>query len=71
MKELKPCPFCGGAAVIIRQTYIEAGHDDTILEYYKYRPTCLRCFAHIPEDRYKTAKDAINAWNGRVQEVSE
>lgn len=64
MKELKPCPFCGGPAAIIRHTYI--GYEGAT-----FQPSCLRCFAELPKYRYETLKDAFDAWNRRAPEVSE
>ena len=57
---LKPCPFCGEKLV----------HDS---EYYsgpvwkrldeRYRVECPKCYAQTTE--YRTAKEAIDAWNNR------
>ena len=50
---LKPCPFCGGHAII-------DGCDDTL-----WIVICKECNASIG---YKeTEQEAIEAWNGRVQ----
>lgn len=51
--ELKPCPFCGGYAII-------DGCDDTL-----WIVICKECNASIG---YKeTKEEAIEAWNRRVQ----
>lgn len=51
--KLKPCPFCGGKAII-------DGCDDTL-----WIVICKECNASIG---YKeTEQEAIDAWNSRVQ----
>ena len=51
--KLKPCPFCGGRAII-------DGCDDTL-----WIVICKECNASIG---YKeTEQEAIDAWNSRVQ----
>lgn len=55
MSELKPCPFCGGEAIL---------DDDQISDWPReYWGECLQCGAtgHKTEDRQK----AIDAWNRR------
>ena len=50
---LKPCPFCGGHAII-------DGCDDTL-----WIVICNECNASI--DYKETECEAIDAWNSRVQ----
>lgn len=51
--KLKPCPFCGGKAII-------DGCDDTL-----WITICKKCNASIG---YKeTKQDAIDAWNRRIE----
>lgn len=51
MKELKPCPFCGGEAEIEMD-------DSWCWNYYVF---CQEC--KIGTDCYETADEAIEAWN--------
>lgn len=51
--ELKPCPFCGGEAIV-------SGCDDTL-----WSVICKKCAASI--DYNETKQEAIEAWNRRVQ----
>ena len=51
--KLKPCPFCGGEAII-------EGCDDTL-----WSVICKKCAASI--DYNETKQEAIEAWNRRVQ----
>ena len=67
MRELKPCPFCGGNAVIIAYS-----HDPDIEDWYIAR--CLECFAEIKccKDKdgrivpFTSREKAIKAWNYRA-----
>ena len=54
MRELKPCPFCGGEA--------EIEMDDCW--YWNYHVFCQEC--KIGTDYYDTADEAIEAWNRRA-----
>ena len=56
IKELKPCPFCGGKA--------EIEMDDSW--YWNYHVLCQEC--KIGTDCYETADEAIEAWNRRADE---
>lgn len=68
MKELKPCPFCGGEAILgdIRMTTL--AYSPRIRTTYR-RVFCENCGAATKS--YETEKNAINAWNSRAQEASE
>lgn len=68
--ELKPCPFCGGAAVLIKER-----KDDGYVSYETHYVECVECYArskrYITDGYYgatTTVKDVINAWNKRVDE---
>lgn len=61
MTELKPCPFCGGEAAVIKHTFIGYGED-------YYQPVCLDCNASKADYRYRTKEAAINAWNKRFDD---
>lgn len=51
--KLKPCPFCGGEAII-------DGCDDT-----PWSVICKKCAASV--DFKETEQEAIDAWNNRVE----
>lgn len=51
--ELKPCPFCGGEAVV-------DGCDDAL-----WVVICKKCY--IETSLQSTEQDAIDAWNRRVE----
>lgn len=51
--KLKPCPFCGGEAIV-------DGCDDTL-----WSVICEKCNASI--DYNETKHDAIIAWNSRIR----
>lgn len=51
--ELKPCPFCGGEAILA-----ETNEDEVFVE-------CCNCYAH--SGIYYCEKEAIEAWNSRVE----
>jgi Lar family restriction alleviation protein len=52
MKELKPCPFCGGEAKLTKGI--------TYLDNYV---TCCECFSRTKT--YNTKESAIKSWNKR------
>lgn len=60
-KELKPCPFCGGKAKIT-----DTNTEDKQHFYYIQCTKCgaAACFGNESE----TKKDAIKAWNRRINE---
>ena len=71
-KELKPCPFCGGQA-IMRKTDSLGRYDSDLwtestggvkIDHYIIR--CVKCGIHTKP--YKTKKGVFNAWNRRVHE---
>ena len=55
MAELKPCPFCGGDAVIFATQY------GTHIECKNYDPD-----SHRVQITGTTRQDAIEAWNRRA-----
>ena len=59
--KLKPCPFCGGEAIQIFDVY-----DGT----YVYGCCTIRCVGNAITNkmRLKTDKEAIEAWNRRVND---
>jgi len=44
MIELKPCPFCGGAATLIRDA-VKGSGDGYVLDTYAHAVRCSRCYA--------------------------
>ena len=64
MSELKPCPFCGGEA-LLRERYIQG-----IANRKHYRRECRHCKATFA-DWYRSMKKADEAWNRRVQPANE
>lgn len=58
MEKLKKCPFCGGEATIKNNSTFKMDYDD-------YKVSCTKCGATI-EPNLLTREEAINAWNGRI-----
>lgn len=58
-KKLKPCPFCGGIAIIKHVSQLwEPRH--------VYWSACQHC--HMSGKTYSTEAEAIDAWNMRVEQ---
>lgn len=57
MEQLKPCPFCGGEGVLVK--------DRT----YTYWIRCRKCGVRQPYTKYNAPYEAIEAWNRRVTDV--
>lgn len=55
--ELKPCPFCGGKAIIIRTPNFNA--------LPTYFASCTNCGVEMPRV-CQTRQQAIEPWNRRV-----
>lgn len=55
MKELKPCPFCGGEA-------------ELTLFLGNHCVACTNCLGAIVPSRGMTEEEAIEAWNRRAGE---
>ena len=61
--KLKPCPFCGGEAELVRTT--DNHHAPYVrCKYGVYLKP--KCTANMYPWRYKTAEEAIEAWNRRA-----
>lgn len=71
MAELKPCPFCGGAA-----KYISKRNTDYLNAPLKGKVICLKCGAgtkeYLVEQCYGakvyTERQICNKWNRRVED---
>lgn len=63
-EELKPCPFCGGKATVLRD-YIESD-DETIYEDFSVAHWCDLMTHRVRTKKFKTESDAISAWNRRI-----
>lgn len=55
MEELKPCPFCGGEAVLFAYEI-----------FCEHSVRCKSCYCGT-EEGYRTGKEAIEAWNRRIE----
>ena len=60
MNELKPCPFCGGEAILVELT--PTPYNDQLLTYYSVG--CIDCGIGFYEN---TEDEAIAAWNRRAE----
>ena len=65
--KLKPCPFCGGEAELVCTT--DNHHSPYVrCKYGAYlKPQCR---ANMYPWHYKTAEEAIEAWNRRAEKVA-
>ena len=63
--KLKPCPFCGGEAIIVNKSIRENVYGKTIMGT---AIGCRYCECHM---FYINRELAIEAWNKRVGEVAE
>lgn len=63
MSELKPCPFCGGEAVVEKHSWYE--EKTKAFTDHSYGIKCLGCFTEGFQF-YKTEEKAIEAWNRRA-----
>lgn len=63
MKKIKPCPFCGGNAVLIKHPYA------TYFPYYVRCDNFANCaIVGVATCSCKTPEEAIAAWNHRKGE---
>ena len=72
--KLKPCPFCGGKAILIEKLYQEAADcgGERIPEFDEFYVECIKCsFARLPHwgnVAYSTIRKAIAGWNNRIKQ---
>ena len=62
--KLKPCPFCGGEAEL---TYT---NDNNHMPFVRCKYGCFLnppCHGNQYPWRFKTVKDAVEAWNRRTE----
>lgn len=52
---LRPCPFCGGDALLDRHSY--AGKEDSLSVY------CSQCL--VTREEFPNTEEAVSAWNNR------
>lgn len=66
MSKLKPCPFCGGEAIM--------RHISSIMDVFSY-VTCTRCGVQSPNfkvsSEYASDDKAAEAWNRRANDDPE
>lgn len=71
MKELKPCPFCGGKARI-RDLYdvVDWTEDDEPITKRRFVCECSEeeCLVNPVTDVFDTEVEAIEAWNRRYKD---
>ena len=65
-RELKPCPFCGGKAVL-KETYRYIGHGESIPQYFVKCGNAY-CDLYVATCNRDSEEEAIDAWNRRVTE---
>ncbi len=66
MEKLKPCPFCGGEAIV---------EETKSTTYFKrelpYRVKCKMCHCALAYQFFASEQEAIAAWNRRANEKEE
>lgn len=62
MSELKPCPFCGGSAVLLPHRFSDG--------FVCCGIVCRVCSARTSHF-YATEKEAIEAWNRRFNDETD
>lgn len=61
--KLKPCPFCGGEAIIMRLESLETG----FVSYYVSHSDMFNCAYEIrQQSASRTMQEAANKWNRRA-----
>lgn len=60
MKDLKPCPFCGGK--------VDVYEDFPDLCHIFYIFVCDACGMYVEQNEWMPKEEAIEAWNRRAHE---
>ena len=61
--KLKPCPFCGGKAIMMRLERLETG----FVSYYVSHSDIFNCTYEIKQQSAsQTMQEAANKWNRRA-----
>ena len=63
MEKLKPCPFCGGEAVVVR-----AKSTSYFKREVPYKVKCGHCPCALAYTFFKSKEQAIAAWNRRAND---
>jgi hypothetical protein len=69
MTELKPCPFCGGEAMIKQDIRYPRYGEHAGKAITAYEPICVNtnCIMYNQDGNYFTTKEeAVRAWNNRL-----
>ena len=69
--KLKPCPFCGGAAVLYHQSSKYTDHDGDYVYCFRgcgSRTKLFVCYDGTGKTHNDTEKEAIQAWNRRADD---
>ncbi len=61
--ELKPCPFCGGKAVLRTWIYSFRGGTNYVVQ-------CNDCNATVPI-WFETAEESVRQWNRRAENANK
>lgn len=62
--ELLPCPFCGGADVVVDRYEHHEGE-------WRYRVVCTGCMAMVDSGFWQFKGHAVEAWNRRHEGIEE
>ena len=68
--ELKPCPFCGGEAMLYHQSSKYTKYDGNYVYCFNgcgCRTRLFECYGNTGKTHKETEQEAINAWNRRAK----
>jgi hypothetical protein len=67
MTELKPCPFCGGEAEIVKDKRWPRSLDHSI-DAWHVECTNFDCVIYqVDNNYYRKRKEAVEMWNRRIE----